>query len=135
MHSAAGDATEPFSGLGVGARLGPVTYAVSEAANERYWDGAGISHSARTAGVLFPPMAANLTILAFQAIAPAPLLHTDQVLTTRAIGHAPAEIVVRGEITGRFAKRGREYAEVTTQLHTDGTHLWTSVATFVEAVA
>lgn len=139
MHStgkhSAGRTAEPFSGLGIGARFGPVSYAVPAAANDRYWAAAGIDHAARTAGVLYPPMAANLTILAFQTVAPAPLLHTDQVLTAHAIGHAPAEVVVTGEVTARFAKRGREYVEVTTELAADGVHVWTSVATFVEAGA
>ncbi len=139
MHSPgkppADRSAEPFSGLGVGARFGPDAYAVSAAANDRYWAAAGIDHPARTDGVLFPPMAANLTILAFQTVAPAPLLHADQVLTAHAIGHAPAEVVVTGEVTARFAKRGREYVEVTTELAADGVAVWTSVATFVEAGA
>jgi hypothetical protein len=78
-------------------------------------------------------MAANLTILAFQTIAPDPLLHTAQTLTSHALAHAPADLVVTGSVTGRFVKRGREYIEVTAEIATDGTRLWTSVATFVEA--
>src|SRR6478736_6305874 len=104
----------PFAGAGLDTPFGSVTYAVSEAANDRYWRAAGIEHPARDAGVLYPPMAANLTILAFQTIAPDPLLHTAQTLTSHAIGHAPADLVVTGRVSGRFAKRGREYIEVTT---------------------
>jgi len=125
----------PFAGAELDTTFGPVVYAVSEAANDRYWRAAGIEHPARDAGVLYPPMAANLTILAFQTIAPDPLLHTAQTLTNHAIGHAPADLVVTGTVTGRFAKRGREYIEVTTEVAADGTRLWTSVATFVEAGA
>ena len=126
----------PFSGVTVGTTFGPVTYAVSEAANDRYWEGAGIEHPARDAGVLYPPMAANLTILAVQTVAPDPLLHTEQTLVAHTSAQAPADLEVRGAVTRRFAKRGREYLEVTTVVATDdGTHLWTSIATFVEAGA
>jgi hypothetical protein len=119
----------------VGTAFGPVDFAVSDTANDRYWRAAGIEHPARETGLLYPPMAANLTILAFQTIAPDPLLHTAQVLTSHATATAPAELSVTGRVTGRFAKRGREYVEVTTETHADGTHLWTSIATFVAAGA
>jgi len=129
-------AAPPFSGATVGTAFGPVTYPVSEAANDRYWEAAGIDHPARAARVLYPPMAANLTILAFQTVAPEPLLHTDQTLVAHASAVAPAALVVRGAVTRRFAKRGREYVEVTAVVSTDDdTHLWTSIATFVEAGA
>jgi hypothetical protein len=123
----------PFSGAVAGILFGPVTYAVSEAANDRYWRAAGIEHPARTAGFLYPPMAANLTILAFQTIAPAPLLHTHQTLVAHAAATAPADLEVYGQVSRRFARRGREYVEVTTEIAAGGTHLWTSIATFVEA--
>ena len=129
------ESTAPFSGAVRGTLFGPVTYAVSEAANDRYWRAAGIEHPARTAGFLYPPMAANLTILAFQTIAPAPLLHTHQTLVAHAAATAPADIEVYGQVSRRFAKRGREYVEVTTEIAAGGTHLWTSIATFVEAGA
>jgi hypothetical protein len=125
----------PFSGAVAGTLFGPVTYAVSEAANDRYWRAAGIEHPARTAGFLYPPMAANLTILAFQTIAPAPLLHTHQTLVAHTTATAPADLEVYGQVSRRFAKRGREYVEVTTEIAVGGTHLWTSIATFVEAGA
>ena len=140
MNSNSGDipgaARTPFNGVVVGTAFGPVTYGVSESANDRYWDAAGISHAARDAGVLYPPMAANLTILAFQTVAPDPLLHTSQRLECRAIAHAPTSVTVSGSVTGRFERRGREYVEVTT-ITTDagGSELWISVATFVEAGA
>jgi hypothetical protein len=134
--NSSGPGAPPFSGAVVGTAFGPVTYAVSEAANDRYWEAAGIEHPARTAGFLYPPMAANLTILAFQTIAPDPLLHTDQTLVAHAAAPAPAQLVVTGAVTGRFAKRGREYVEVTTRVATDDDrHLWTSIATFVAAGA
>lgn len=140
MNSQPGDiscaAEAPFNGVAVGTAFGPVTYDVSEAANDRYWEAAGISHPARAAGALFPPMAANLTILAFQTVAPDPILHTAQRLECRAIAHAPTSVTVSGSVTDRFERRGREYVEVTT-ITTDagGSELWISVAAFVEAGA
>ena len=126
----------PFSGVAVGTAFGPVTYDISTAANDRYWDAAGISHPAREAGVLYPPMAANLTILTFQTIVPDPLLHTAQRLECRAMAHAPTSVTMTGSVTGRFERRGREYVEVTTTTtDADDTVLWISVATFVEAGA
>jgi hypothetical protein len=130
-----GDGPAPFAGLGLDATFGPVGYAVSETANDRYWRAAGIEHPARDAGILYPPMATNLTILAFQTILPDPLLQTAQTLRSHAVRHAPADLIVTGAVTGRFAKRGREYIEVTAEITTDGTRLWTSVATFVGAGA
>ena len=140
MNSQPGDITGaapiPFNGVVVGTAFGPVTYDVSEAANDRYWEAAGISHAARTAGMLYPPMAANLTILAFQTVAPDPLLHTAQRIECRAVAHAPIAVTVSGSVTGRFERRGREYVEVTTiTSDADGSELWISVATFVEAGA
>ena len=124
----------PFNGVVVGTPFGPITFAVSEAANDRYWEAAGISHPAREAGVLYPPMAANLTILAVQTVAPDPLLHTAQRLECRGLAHAPASVTVTGSVTDRFERRGREYVEVTTTTtDADDAVLWISVATFVEA--
>lgn len=128
MHNEAGIVPDtPF---------GPVTYAVSTAANDRYWEAAGIDHPARAAGVLYPPMAANLTIIGLQTVDPAPLLHTAQRLVAHRRATAPADLVVTGSVTGRTHKRGREYVEVTAEITTsDGEPLWTSVATFVAAGA
>jgi hypothetical protein len=129
-------ADPPFSGALPGTALGPVEYGVPATANDRYWRAAGIEHAARDAGVLYPPMAANLTIMAFQTIAPAALLHTAQRIECHAAATAPNTLTVTGSVTGRFERRGRDYIEVTTII-TDAadTHLWTSVATFIEAGA
>ena len=130
----AGPDAAPFRGAVVGTTFGPVPFTVPDEANDRYWRAAGIDHPARRDGMLYPPMAANLTILAFQTIAPDPLLHTHQTLVAHAAARAPADLEVYGQVSRRFAKRGREYVEVTTEIATaDGTHLWTSIATFVEA--
>ena len=87
--------------------------------------------------MLYPPMAANLTILAVQTVAPDPLLHTAQRLECRAMAKAPTSVTMTGSVTGRFERRGREYVEVTTTPTTDAdnTIVWVSVATFVEAGA
>ena len=124
-----------FSGLTVGAAFGPVTYVVSAAANDRYWHAAGIEHATRTAGLLYPPLSANLTILALQTVAPAPLLHTHQTLISHRSLAAPAPLTVRGSVTKRFAKRGREYLEVTATIESDDSPVWTSIATFIAAGA
>ena len=122
-----------FSGLTTGDRFGPAEYDVSATANDRYWRAAGIENAARTAGLLYPPMAANLTILALQTVAPAPLLHTHQTLVSHRALVAPATLTVTGSVTDRFAKRGREYLEVTAEVTADDEPLWTSVATFIAA--
>ena len=111
-------------------------YGVPATANDRYWRAAGIEHAARDARVLYPPMAANLTIMAFQTIAAAALLHTAQRIECHGSATAPNTLTVVGEVTGRFERRGREYIEVTTVISDAAdTHLWTSVATFIEAGA
>ena len=140
MNSSPGDTSGatvlPFSGVVPGTTFGPVEYGVPATANDRYWRAAGIEHAARHAGVLYPPMAANLTIMAFQTIAPAALLHTAQRIECHGSATAPNALTVTGAVTGRFERRGREYIEVTTTITDEtGTHLWTSVATFIEAGA
>jgi hypothetical protein len=117
----------------VGDALGPVTLAVSAAANDRYWDGAGILHPARDRGLLYPPMAANLTILLFQTVADRPMLHTAQRLVAHRAADAGVELAIAGAVTERFEKRGREYAVVEAIFSLpDGDRLWTSTATFTE---
>jgi hypothetical protein len=104
---------------------------VSEAANARYWAGAGIEPAARPARLLYPPMAANLTILAVQQAVAEPLLHTAQRLTCHRALPAPADLVVRARCARRFEKRGRHYAVVEADVEgPDGAPLWTSVASF-----
>ena len=117
--------------LAEGVELGPLPLTVSEAANDRYWAGAGIEHRARTAGYLYPPMAANLTILLVQTQLPQPMLQTGQRLVCHQAWRAPAALVVTGVVRERFTKRDREYMVVEATVSTaDETPLWTSVATF-----
>ena len=132
MHT---EGQQPFGGARAGAALGPLTIEVSTAANERYWEGAGIDHPARAAGLLYPPMAANLTILLFQTVAPRPLLHTAQRLRCHRTSSADVEVTITGSVTERSEKRGRDYATIEATIALDdGDPLWTSTATFTEVV-
>ena len=128
-----GETPPPFGGVAAGTRLGPLRFTVSGAANERYWAAAGIDHPALRAGALYPPIAANLTILLFQTVATRPLLHTSQRLVSHRRGEAGTELTVTGSVTDRYEKRGREYAVVDAVVALpDGEPLWTSTATFCE---
>jgi hypothetical protein len=123
----------PFGGVGAGTRLGPIRINVSAAANERYWASAGVDHPALRGGALYPPIAANLTILLFQTVATRPLLHTAQRLVAHQRGEAGTDLAVSGTVTDRYEKRGREYAVVEAVVELpDGEPLWTSTATFCE---
>ena len=114
-----------------GVELGPLPLTVSEAANDRYWAGAGIEHAARQVGFLYPPMAANLTILLVQTQLPLPMLQTAQRLDCHRAWRAPADLIVTGVVAQRFTKRDREYMVVEATIGVvDGAPLWTSVATF-----
>ena len=129
VHSTA----QPFGGAVVGTDLGPMRITVSAAANERYWASAGVDHPALRQGALYPPVAANLTILLFQTVATRPLLHTSQRLVSHRRGEAGTELTVTGTVVDRYEKRGREYAVVDALVALpDGEPLWTSIATFCE---
>jgi hypothetical protein len=120
--------------LPTGRELGPLTLAVSATANERYWSAAAVDHPALRAGALYPPIAANLTILLVQTVTDIALLHTAQRLVCHRRADAGTELTVTGTVVERFEKRGRMYAlvEATVALP-DGEALWTSVATFTPA--
>ncbi|MBM3674830.1 MAG: MaoC family dehydratase [Actinobacteria bacterium] len=123
----------PFAGVVEGERFGPVGFTVSPAANQRYWASAGARHPLLAAGALYPPIAANLTILAFQTIAPVPLLHARQRLRAHRSGPAGVELTVTGAVSERYERRDREYVVVIAEITLfDGDPLWTSVATFCE---
>jgi hypothetical protein len=129
MHTDAG----PFGGAVAGTALGPLRVIVSAAANERYWASAGVDHPALRQGAMYPPVAANLTILLFQTVAKRPLLHTAQRLVSHRRGDAGSELTVTGTVVERFEKRGREYAVVDAVVTLPGGEpLWTSTATFCE---
>ncbi len=129
MHTEAA----PFGGAAAGTPLGPLPFHVSRAANERYWRSAGVDHALLRAGALYPPIAANLTILLFQTVAPRPLLHTAQHLECHRSAPADQDLEVHGRLVERFTKRSRDYAVVEAEVFlADGAPLWTSVATFCE---
>jgi hypothetical protein len=120
-----------LSDLSEGDDLGTLVLEVSPSANERYWAAAGIEHPARTAGRLYPPMAANLTILLLQTLVAEPVLHTAQRLTCHRTADAGVELSVHGTVVERTARRGREYAVVDAVVRLPGGEaLWTSRATF-----
>lgn len=122
-----------FGGAEAGARLGPITIAVSPAANQRYWEAAGVDHPSLRAGALYPPIAANLTILLFQTVAPRPLLHAAQHLVCHRAADAGVELTIEGTVLERYEKRDREYVVVEANIALPGGEsLWTSVATFTE---
>jgi hypothetical protein len=123
----------PFGGAAAGTALGPMRITVSAAANERYWASAGVDHPALRHGALYPPIAANLTILLFQTVAKRPLLHIAQRLVSHGRGEAGSELTVTGTVVERYEKRGREYAVVGAIVRLpDGQPLWASTATFCE---
>jgi hypothetical protein len=134
MHTEASLSGAPFGGAVVGTTLGPLSFTVGPAANERYWASAGVDHPSLRGGALYPPIAANLTILLFQTVAKRPLLHTEQRLVSHRRAQVGAELSVVGSVVERFEKRGREYAVVEAVVSLpDGSPLWTSTATFCEA--
>ena len=123
----------PFGGARAGTALGPLRVTVSAAANQRYWASAGVDHPALRRGALYPPIAANLTILLLRTVADGPVLHTAQRLACHARGEAGTELTVTGTVAERYEKRGREYAVVDAEVALpDGRRLWTSTATFCE---
>ena len=131
MHSG----STAFSTLAAGTPLGPFRVTVSAAANERYWRTVGADHPALRAGVLYPPIAANLTVLTFQETCPEAMIQTRQRLVCHRLGRAGSELVSHGRVTARYEKRGREYVDITVTVSTadDASPLWTSEVTFTPA--
>ena len=117
--------------LETGEALGPLVFDVHAVANDRYWRAAGIDHAARAAGRLYPPMAANLTILLLQTRVDEPVLHTAQVLACHRVADAGVELTVDGRVADRYERRGRDYVMVDAEIRLPGDEpLWTSRATF-----
>ena len=131
MHSR----SKGFSELAPGTPIGPFSVTVSAAANERYWRTVGADHPALRAGALYPPLAANLTVLTFQQTCPEAMIQTRQRLVCHRLGRAGTELVSEGTVTARYEKRGREYVDVTVTVSTagDASPLWTSEVTFTPA--
>jgi len=125
-----------FSELVPGTALGPLHLAVTKAANERYWRAAGIDHPALAAGALYPPIAANLTVLCFAQVCPEAMIQTRQHLRCHRRVEAGVELVTTGVVTQRYEKRGRAYVDVeTTTVTADAPHdpVWTSAVSFTPA--
>jgi hypothetical protein len=116
-----------------GTVLGPFACTVSAAANERYWRAAGVSHPALEAGTLYPPIAANLTILMFLETCPHPMIQVSQVLECHRSVDAGTPLVVTGQVTARYEKRGRAYVDVEAIVATasePNAPVWTSIVSF-----
>src|ERR1700688_2936340 len=92
--------------------LGPLRLTVSPAANERYWRAAGVDHPALRAGALYPPIAANPTVLASQHSCPAAMIQTRQRLKCHRVAPAGSELITFGRVVTRYEKRGREYVDI-----------------------
>jgi hypothetical protein len=132
MHSPA----SVLAPLRAGDRLGPFEVTVSPAANERYWRAAGVQHAAFEAGALYPPIAANLTILMFQQHCPHPMIQTRQQLRCHRVEPSGSALVVTGSVTARYEKRGREYVDVEATVHSverPDEPIWTSIVSFTPA--
>ncbi len=122
-----------WADLSIGQALGPLRLAVSEAANERYWRAAGVDHPRLRAGALYPPIAANLTILCFQLHCPDAMIQTRQRLECHRIANAGGELITTGRITAKYEKRGREYIDIEASVVEAGapvSPLWESWVTF-----
>jgi hypothetical protein len=122
-----------FGELRPGTQLAPFAVTVSAAANERYWRAAGVSHPALAAGALYPPIAANLTVLCFGQCCDTPVIQTRQVLRAHRRADAGVELVTAGEVVSCYDKRGRAYVDVHTTITADGELLWSSEVSFTPA--
>jgi hypothetical protein len=128
----------PLAEVAEGDALGPFEVTVSPAANERYWRAAGVEHPALATGTLYPPIAANLTILLFQQHCPHPMIQTRQLLRCHRTENAGAPLVVTGRVVARYLKREREYVDIEAIVHRAGRPdepLWTSNVSFTPAAA
>jgi hypothetical protein len=128
-----GATSSAWSALQPGQELGPLRLTVSAAANERYWRAAGADHPRLRAGALYPPIAANLTILCFQLTVPDAMIQTRQRLRCHRAAAAGGELVTTGVVAGRYEKRGREYVDVEARVVTADAldePLWDSWVTF-----
>jgi hypothetical protein len=133
MNDDAGKTSRAWSELRPGRALGPLRLTISTAANERYWRAAGADHPRLRAGALYPPIAANLTILCFQLTVPDAMIQTRQRLTCHRAAAADTELVTTGTVLDRYDKRGREYVDVEARVVTAAepdAPLWDSWVTF-----
>jgi hypothetical protein len=128
--------TKAFSDLAPGDPLAPLQITVSAAANERYWRAAGVDHEVLASGALYPPIAANLSVLCFAQLCPDAVIQTRQTLRCHRRVEAGAELVTSGLVVGCYEKRGRAYVDVETKVVTadaPGQPVWTSEVSFTPA--
>jgi hypothetical protein len=128
--------TTAFSDLTPGTVLGPLRLTISAGANERYWRAAGVDHPLLEAGALYPPIAANLTVLCFGQVCPDAVIQTRQDLYCHRRVDAGVELVTTGRISQRYEKRGRTYVDVETTVTTADAPddpVWTSSVSFTPA--
>lgn len=123
----------PFSQVTPGTTLEPFTVEISAAANDRYWDGAGVEHPLRTALALYPLIAANLTVLTFARLCPDAMIQTRQRLVCHRRADAPATLRTTGRLSERYERRGRTYVVVDTEVEVDDEPLWSSSVVFTPA--
>ena len=127
------DLSTAWAALAADQPLGPLRLTISEAANERYWRAAGVDHPALQAGALYPPIAANLTVLCFQQTVPDAMIQTRQRLKCHRSAQAGADLITFGRVVTRYEKRGREYVDIECAVITADAPdqpLWTSWVTF-----
>jgi hypothetical protein len=124
-----------FAELTAGTVLGPLRVTVSAAANERYWRSAGVDHPALE-GALYPPIAANLTVLCFGEVCPDPVIQTRQYLRAHRLVDTGTELVTTGRVTDYYEKRGRAYVDIEATVAAAAAPddpIWTSRVSFTPA--
>jgi hypothetical protein len=97
---------------------------------------AGVVHPALEGGALYPPIAANLTVLLFQQSCPHAMIQTRQLLRCHRIEPAGTPLVVTGRVTRRYEKREREYVDIEAVVCTTARPeepIWTSIVSFTPA--
>ena len=125
-----------FADLAPGTALAPLRVTISAAANERYWRSAGVDHPALAGGALYPPIAANLTVLCFGQTCPDPVIQTRQYLRAHRRVDAGTELITTGRVATCYEKRGRKYVDVETTVAAAAAPddpVWTSLVSFTPA--
>jgi len=125
-----------FGDVTAGTPLPSLHVTVSAAANERYWRSAGVDHPVLAAGALYPPIAANLTVLCFGELCPDPVIQTRQYLRSHRRVDAGTELVTSGRVAECYEKRGRAYVDVETTVAAataPDDPVWTSRVSFTPA--
>ena len=125
-----------FSEMTPGTVLDPLRLTVSAAANDRYWRAAGVDHPALAAGALYPPIAANLTVLCFTQVCVEAVIQTRQYLRCHRRVFAGIELVTTGRVAQRYEKRERTYIDVETTVATADAPddpVWSSAVSFTPA--